>query len=101
MREKLLGENGGFNCTTYHRVADRPATAPFEAPGPDLALTPARLRKHYYHRWVYNPLRIDPESKMPKFADDDGKTPLTDLLEGDAHAQYDAVWQYLRSVGKK
>jgi mono/diheme cytochrome c family protein len=98
--ETLLGENGGFNCTTCHTVGDRAATAVFEAPGPNLAYTRERLRKGYYDRWVLAPLRIDPETKMPKFADDEGKTPLGDILEGKASAQYDAIWHYLGTVPK-
>jgi mono/diheme cytochrome c family protein len=99
--ETLLGEHGGFNCTTCHGVGDRPPTAVFEAPGINLGLTPQRLREGYYHRWVMHPLRADPETKMPRFADDDGKTPLTDFYEGDAHEQFEAIWQYLLSVQKK
>lgn len=99
--EKLLGESGGFNCVMCHALGERPPTAPFEAPGIDLALSTTRLRKHYYHRWVYNPQRIDPETKMPKFADEQGKTPLTETLQGDADRQYEAIWQYLRTVEKK
>ena len=34
-------------------------------------------------------------SKMPVYFED-GKSPLTDLLEGDAEKQIEAVWQYLR-----
>jgi hypothetical protein len=47
-----------------------------------------------------HPLRIDPESKMPKFADDEGKTPLTQYYEGDARKQFDAIWEYLRTLKK-
>lgn len=97
--EKLLGENGGFNCTTCHGIGARLPTAVFEAPGIDLAYASERLRPGYYHRWVLNPLRIDPETKMPKFADEEGKTPLTDFFDGDAGKQYEAIWQYLRTQG--
>lgn len=95
--EILLGENGGFNCTTCHGVGERPPTAVFEAPGINLAYSTARLRHDYYLRWVLNPMRIDPETKMPKFADETGKTPLTDHFDGDAVKQYGAIWQYLHS----
>jgi mono/diheme cytochrome c family protein len=98
--EKLIGENGGFNCMTCHGVGTRLPTAVFEAPGINLAYSTERLRIGYYHRWVLNPLRIDPETKMPKFADDEGKTPLTDLYDGDAHAQFEAIRQYLRTQAK-
>jgi len=96
--EALVGESGGFNCVQCHTVADRAATAVFEAPGPNLALSPTRLRKDYFHRWALAPTRIDPETKMPKFADDEGRTPLTDFYEGKAAEQFDAIWQYLRTL---
>jgi hypothetical protein len=44
------------------------------------------------------PQRIDPETKMPKFADETGKTPLTDFFDGDASKQFDAIWQYLQTL---
>ena len=96
--ETLVGESGGFNCVQCHTVADRAATAVFEAPGPNLALSPARLRRDYFHRWALAPPHIDPETKMPKFADDEGKTPLTDFFDGKASEQFDAIWQYLRTL---
>jgi hypothetical protein len=72
----------------------------FEAPGINLGYTPERLRKGFYHRWVMHPLRIDPDTKMPRFSDDEGKTPLTDLYEGVAKEQFEAIWQHLRAVPK-
>ena len=98
--ERLIGENGGFNCTTCHTLGDRAATAVFEAPAPNFSYARERLRKGYFMRWVLAPLRIDPETKMPRFADDDGNTPLSDVLEGKAAAQFDAIWQYLGTVPK-
>lgn len=99
--ETLLGENGGFNCTSCHGVGDKAATAVFEAPGINLALSAARMRHGFYSRWVLNPLRVDPDTKMPRFSDDDGKTPLTDHFDGKAAEQFEAIWQYLHSVTRK
>ncbi|HET6407161.1 MAG TPA: c-type cytochrome [Chthoniobacteraceae bacterium] len=96
--EQLIGENGGFNCVQCHNVGSRQATAVFEAPGNDLGRVQERLRHDYFLRWVLHPLRIDPESKMPRFSDDEGRTPLTDILEGKAIDQFDAIWQYLHTV---
>ncbi|MEA3210836.1 MAG: hypothetical protein QOE70_3893 [Chthoniobacter sp.] len=98
--ETLLGENGGFNCTTCHGVLERGATAVFEAPGINLGYTRERIRHGYYSRWVLFPQRIDPETKMPRFADDDGKTPLADQFDGKASEQFEAIWQYLQAVKK-
>ena len=96
----LVSENGGFNCLQCHALGDRAATAVFEAPAPNFAYVRERLRKEYFDRWLLFPLRIDPETKMPRFADDDGKTPLTDFFGGKASEQYDAIWQYLQTLKK-
>ena len=96
----LLTENGGFNCLQCHALGDRAATAVFEAPGPNFDLTRARIRPHYFQRWLLFPQRIDPDTKMPRFADDAGKTPLTDFFGGQASEQYDAIWQYLQDWKK-
>lgn len=96
--EKLIGADGGFNCTTCHGVKELAATAVFEAPGPNLGSTTDRMRKGYYHRWVLAPLRADPETKMPKFSEDGVTTQLSDVLGGKAGEQFEAIWQYLRSL---
>jgi mono/diheme cytochrome c family protein len=98
--ETLIGENGGFNCIQCHILGDRAATAVFEAPGPNLAWGPQRLRKEYFLRWALAPTRIDPDTKMPKFADEKGQTPLTDFFHGQAAEQFDAIWQYLQTFAK-
>ncbi len=96
--QKLLSADGGFNCVQCHGVKDLAATAVFEAPGINLAYTPERIRKTFYNRWLLAPLRIDPDTKMPKFSEDALSTQITDVLEGKADKQFDAIWQYLRTV---
>ncbi len=98
MGQKLLSADGGLNCVQCHGVKDAPPTAVFEAPGINLAYTTERLRRGYFQRWLLAPLRIDPETKMPKFSEDGVTTQLTDVLEGKAAQQFDAMWQYLRTV---
>jgi hypothetical protein len=93
--EKLSGTVNGFSCVQCHAIAGKPALAPFEAPAIDFMYVTDRLRKDYYHRWMDNPLAWDPATKMPRFSDDDGKTPLRDTLDGVAREQYEAIWQYL------
>lgn len=94
---KLAGKtpNEAFSCTQCHAVAKQPPFAPFEAPAVNFAYAADRLRKDYYHRWIHNPLRLDPNTKMPAFEREDGTTPITTVLEGDARKQFEAVWQYL------
>lgn len=95
---KLVSADGGFNCVQCHGVKDQPATAVFEAPGINLAHTIQRIRKSHYHRWLLAPLRVDPETKMPKFSEDGKTTQLSDVLDGKAREQFEAIWQYLRTL---
>ncbi|NBS05477.1 MAG: hypothetical protein EBS64_09880, partial [Verrucomicrobia bacterium] len=96
--EKLLGADGGFNCITCHAVGDTAATAVFEAPAINFVQSIERLRKGYFKRWVMAPIRIDPETKMPKYADPEGMTQLTDTFDGKGAEQFDAIREYLRSI---
>ncbi len=96
--EKLISADGGFNCVQCHGVKDQAPTAVFEAPGINLGYATERLRKGYFHRWLLAPLRIDAETKMPKFSEDGITTQLSDILGGKATDQFDAIWQSLRSL---
>ncbi|MCX8487887.1 MAG: c-type cytochrome [Opitutales bacterium] len=96
--EKLIGADGGFNCITCHAVGEKEATAVFEAPAINFAQTAERLRKGYFHRWALAPTRIDPDTKMPKYADPEGMTQLSDPFEGKGPAQFEAIRQYIRTV---
>lgn len=96
--EKLISADGGFNCVQCHGVKDQEPTAVFEAPGINLGYSTERLRKGYFHRWLLAPLRIDAETKMPKFSEDGITTQLSDILGGKAADQFDAMWQSLRSL---
>jgi len=93
---KLVSANGGFFCVSCHAVGSMAAMQVFESNGINLAYTGARLQKEHYHRWVRNPLRIDPASKMPVYFDAEGRSPLTDYFNGDAEKQIEAIWQYIR-----
>ncbi|MEI6248160.1 MAG: cytochrome c [Verrucomicrobiota bacterium] len=96
--ETLLGNSGGFNCIQCHGLGDQAATAVFEAPAINFVQSIERLRKGYFARWVMAPTRIDPETKMPKYADPEGMTQLTDPLDGKGAEQFDAIREYLRTV---
>ena len=72
-----------------------PRFSPFEAPAINFTYARERLQKEYFHRWVHNPQRIEPDTKMPAYERDDGTTPITDVYAGDARKQFEAIWQYL------
>ena len=94
--QKLVSSDGGFSCLSCHAVADQKAAQVFESEGINLAYPAERLLPSYFQRWVRNPPRIDPASKMPVYFDEEGKSPLTEILGGDAGKQIDAIWNYLR-----
>ncbi len=96
--ETLVGNSGGFNCIQCHGLGDQAATAVFEAPAINFVQSVERLRKGYFARWVMAPTRIDPETKMPKYADPEGLTQLNDPLDGKGAEQFDAIREYLRTV---
>lgn len=91
---KLSGPAGGLDCLSCHGIGPKGATKVFEAPAPNFKLVKARLNKDYYDRWVREPLRLEPGTKMPQFIKD-GRTQLTEILDGDGIKQADAIWQYL------
>jgi mono/diheme cytochrome c family protein len=97
--QKLVGKEGGFSCVSCHAAAGLAAMDVFESEGINLAWSYERLLPDYYYRWMRNPLSIDPQTKMPLYFED-GKSPLTEILEGDAERQIAAIWHYLR-LGEK
>ncbi len=86
----------GFGCTTCHGIGDQAPTAAFEVGAVNFALTPGRIREEFYHRWMDNPAGVTPGSKMPRYADGN-ESQRTDILDGDARKQYEAIWQWLHS----
>ncbi len=90
----------GFSCVSCHSVGSVSATQVFEAPGINLASSGERLLPGFFKRWLRNPPLIDPTTKMPVYFDEEGKSPLTDVCDGNGEKQIDAIWQYIR-LGEK
>ena len=64
----------------------------------DLALARPRLRRSWFDRFLRDPQRFLPGTKMPRFVDEDGFTALYDVLDGDAERQFEAIWHYLGTL---
>ena len=99
--QRLLAQGTGFGCVQCHAVGDNKATQVFEREGINLAVARGRLRHEYYTRWLADPTRLDPDARMPKYADDKGKTAFTDVLGGKAADQFEAIWQFLGDKARK
>jgi mono/diheme cytochrome c family protein len=91
---KLVGKEGGFSCVSCHGVGAIAAADVFESEGINLAHAADRLQAEFYRRWVRNPLSVDPQTKMPVYFEE-GHSPLTEILDGDAEKQINAIWHYL------
>lgn len=96
--EKIIGANGGFACTICHANGDAKALAAFEVEGINFDQVGKRLRKGFYHQWMDDPTTITPTTKMPRYTTNN-KSPLPDY-DNDANKQFDAVYEYLRSISK-
>ena len=78
-----------------HAVGEKPALAPFEGQGLNFTYSRDRLNHEFYLRWMLNPQRINPHSIMPRYADEEGITALTETLGGNGVNQFNAIWHYL------
>ena len=87
----------GFVCATCHGIGDKPAIAVFEGEGPNFRDAGARLQREYFKLWMSDPLRMWPGTIMPKYTSEN-VSPLTQHYEGDAQKQFDAIYEYLRSL---
>ena len=97
--KELSTKEKGFDCLQCHSLGDDFIELENKANGVGLSYITDRLRKDYYHRWIRDPLRIDPLTKMPKFTTDGVKSQRTEYFDGDAQQQFEALWHYMRQLG--
>ncbi|MAE31239.1 MAG: hypothetical protein CMO43_06550 [Verrucomicrobiales bacterium] len=91
---KLVSANGGFFCFSCHAIGPLKPAQVFDAQGINLAKIGDRLLPEFYRRWMRNPLRIDPQTKMPAYFNQ-GRSALFDVLDGDADRQIEALYHYI------
>ena len=91
--EQLLGPNGGFSCSKCHSVGARKAQMEVGFGVIDLVQAKRRLRDAFYLRWMMNPTRVHPGTRMPAYTDEAGNSPLVKILDGDGVRQFEAIWQ--------
>ena len=83
-----------------HGVKQADPLQVFEAQGVNFARVGGRLQPEFYLRWMLDPLSVDPQSRMPDYFDEDARSVLVDVLEGDAKKQIEAIRQYLLQGNK-
>jgi cbb3-type cytochrome oxidase cytochrome c subunit len=86
----LVGAKG-FGCTKCHDMLGKPSGG---TRGPDLSLVADRVNFGWFDRWMIDPQRIQPGTRMPTVFLN-GVSPYKDILGGDAAKQRLALWSYL------
>ena len=85
----------GFGCTSCHQIGEvRPTHVAHGAHGPDLSMLGRDIRKSWFARWMFNPIRISPRMEMPAV-----QIPIEGVLDTDLQAQYAALWNVLNRPG--
>lgn len=85
----LAGKNG-LGCISCHDIGGITGGG---TRGPDLALNARRIRHDWYVRWMHNPQRIAPGTRMPQNFND-GRSVLPVVFGGDGDKQIEALWAY-------
>jgi mono/diheme cytochrome c family protein len=86
----LVGEKG-FSCIKCH---DMLGIASAGARGPELARVAERVTYDWYVRWMTDPQRLQPGTRMPTVFFG-GKSTYAHILDGIPDRQRLALWQYL------
>jgi hypothetical protein len=98
---RLTLKDGGLDCRQCHPVGNQPVQGDEKtrlALGINFAHIPGRLRYDFYRRFVLDPPRYDPATRMPKLSIDGSSTGILHIHQGDARRQFDSIWHYLQTI---
>jgi len=85
-----------FGCVKCHTFAGHKAEG---VQGIDMTLLTQRLQRDWFHRYLLDPQKIRPGTRMPA-AWPMGQSTLSDILDGNAAQQIEAIWVYLADGAK-
>jgi mono/diheme cytochrome c family protein len=85
-----------LGCVRCHTFAGKKAEG---VQGIDMALMTERVQRAWFHRYLENPTRFRPGTRMPT-SWPDGTTLLPKVLDGKAASQIEAIWAYLSDGAK-
>jgi mono/diheme cytochrome c family protein len=97
---KLLASPEYLACFRCHQQGDKKPEGNPEEWAPDLSLARQRLNPDWITRWLLDPQKIQPGTKMPTYFADDKSGP-EDILGGDETKQIIALRDYILSLGKE
>ena len=88
-----------LNCLSCHQYGSQRPTAPRDSWAPDLAMARTRLRHDWIQRWLADPQKISPGTRMPSFfLDENSGAP--DILDGDEREQMRLMADWVMSLGE-
>jgi mono/diheme cytochrome c family protein len=97
---KQLMSDDVLSCFSCHQKGAQKPQGPPEGWAPDLALAYQRLNPDWIVKWIHDPQKLMPGTKMPSFyADPNGHNGPPDILDGDDDAQIRAIRDYVLSLG--
>jgi mono/diheme cytochrome c family protein len=89
-----------WQCVKCHMVAGKLPNQEPANMAPDLANVPSRLRANWIERWLTEPTKIQPGTRMPtNFPVDPADNAFPEILGGDQKKQIEAVRSYLLTLG--
>lgn len=94
---RRLASREFLSCASCHLGEDQPEGAPEEW-APDLRISGQRLQPDWIVRWLHDPRRLAPGTKMPTYFSDAASGP-EDILDGDEERQILALRDYILSLG--
>ena len=88
---KLVGVKG-LGCINCHGARGAKSIG---VPGADLTVMRERVRPEWFRRWMADPGKLVPGTRMPSFWNE-GKSSLVEIAGGAFDPQVNAIWTYLQ-----
>lgn len=96
--KKLISKDY-FNCFNCHIQGDKMPAGKPEEWAPDLTKVRGRINQDFLFKWLQDPDKCRPGTKMPAFFPDKDSGP-DDILGGDEAKQMAAIIKFLMSIGR-
>jgi mono/diheme cytochrome c family protein len=97
---RLLMSKEYFDCFNCHQQGAKKPEGPPEGWAPDLSMAHVRLGPEWIVKWLQDPQKVMPGTKMPTYyADPNAPDGPPDILGGDDDAQIRAMRDYIMWLG--
>ena len=94
---RILVSKDFFNCFSCHQQGERKPEGPPEGWAPDLNLAKDRLNPEWIIKWLQDPQKVQPGTKMPSFYPGGPDN----ILGGKDDKQIEALRNYIVMLGRK